>query len=223
MIGCVGKPKSVDQLEALNRGVYGFNKVADRIIIKPVARVYEALIPKSLQRMVGNFFQNILEIPNVANDILQGDLKYACHDTARFILNSTWGFVGIFDAAARGKLARHRQDFGITLAKWGYTESSYLVLPILGPSTVRDTIGLGVTYFMWPPAYLESNSIRNGLLALNYVDTKAALLKIEPVIGESIDEYVFVRNAYLQNRQYKIKGKSAAPQGVEELLEGPPE
>ncbi len=208
LFGCVGQPKSVDPMEAWNRGVFGFNKKADRYVINPVTRAYEALIPKPVQLMVSNVLQTILEIPNIGNDILQGNLSYARHDAARFILNVTWGFGGLFDAAGRAKMEKRTQDFGLTLAKWGYTEASYVVLPILGPSTVRDTVGLGVTYFMWPPSYLKSTSARNAILVAKYIDIRVPLLKVEPAREEALDEYAFVRDAYLQHRHYKMSGEN---------------
>lgn len=222
LIGC-GKSPSVDRFEMLNRSTYGFNKGVDRFLIKPISRAYEAIIPKSIQTMVGNFFQNLSEIPNIGNDILQGDFRYAQQDTARFLLNSTWGLGGLFDVAGKKGLEKHHQDFGLTLAKWGYTESSYLVLPILGPSTIRDGVGLGVTYEMGIPAHLKSVALRNNLMLLYYIDTRASLLKAEPLIGESVDEYVFIRDAYLQRRKYLISNEEAESASEETKLEEPPE
>ncbi|HXH55587.1 MAG TPA: VacJ family lipoprotein [Gammaproteobacteria bacterium] len=223
LMGC-GKSPSVDRFEMLNRSTYGFNKGVDRLLIKPVSRAYEAIIPNPIQTMVGNFFQNLSEIPNIGNDILQGDFRHAQQDTARFLVNSTWGLGGLFDVAGKKGLEKHHQDFGLTLAKWGYTESSYLVLPLLGPSTVRDGLGLGVTYTMTLQSHLKSTSLRNYLLALQYIHTRASLLKVEPLIGESVDEYVFIRDAYLQRRKYLISsGKITLTSEEETNLEEPPE
>lgn len=221
---CSCRPQTPrDPLERINRGIYAFNKGLDKIAIKPVARAYEALLPKPLQRMVGNFFQNLSEIPNVANDVLQGNFAYARHDAARLVLNTTWGFGGLFDAAARGNLSKRNQDFGLTLARWGYKKSTYWVLPILGPSTFRDALGFGVNYYMWPPAYLSSDSIRYGLIGVNYIQTRAALLKAEPAISEAADEYIFIRDAYLQNRQYKIQAENTTNLSTGSVLDEPPE
>jgi phospholipid-binding lipoprotein MlaA len=140
-------------------------------------------------------------------------------------VNSTWGIAGLLDVAGKQGLEWHHQDFGLTLAKWGYTESSYFVLPILGPSTLRDGVGMGVTYYMSVPAHLKSVSLRNSLLALNYVNIRASLLKAEPLIGEAVDEYVFVRDAYLQRRKHLISSeKEELPLAEEtDLLDEPPE
>jgi phospholipid-binding lipoprotein MlaA len=222
LIGC-GKSPSVDRFEMLNRSTYGFNKGVDRFLIKPISRAYEAIVPKPIQTMVGNFFQNLSEIPNIGNDILQGDFRHAQQDTARFLVNSTWGLGGLFDIAGKKGLEKHHQDFGLTLAKWGYTESSYLVLPIFGPSTVRDGLGLGATFPMTVQSHLKSVSLRNHLLALQYIETRASLLKVEPLIGESVDEYVFIRDAYLQRRKYLISSEKAESASEEISLEEPPE
>jgi phospholipid-binding lipoprotein MlaA len=221
-LGGCGKSPLVDRFEMLNRSTYAFNKGLDRVLVKPVSSAYETVIPKPIQAMVGNFFQNLSEIPNLLNDLLQGNLRKAQHDTARFLLNSTWGLGGLFDVAGKGGLARQHQDFGLTLAKWGYKETSYFVLPILGPSTLRDTLGLAVTYEMGIPAHLRSVSLRNSLVLLNYVDTRASLLKAEPIIGEAVDEYVFIRDAYLQHRKYLMNGEKEEST-LEPVLEGPPE
>ncbi len=223
LCGCQ-KPDSNDQFECINRAVYGFNKGADRVVIKPVARVYQALLPLPVKKMVGNFFQNLGEIPNVANDLLQADFAAARSDAARFILNSTWGMAGLFDIAqAKGNLAPHRQDFGLTLARWGYTDSRYVVLPFFGPSTVRDSLARVPSYYMSLPAYLHSVRLRNQLLLTQYVDIRAGLLKIEPALDEAIDEYVFVRNAYYQHRDHEIKGYETQEETQRILEEGPPE
>jgi phospholipid-binding lipoprotein MlaA len=222
--GCVNPPDSIDRFEAINRPIYNLNRTADRYVLKPAARIYEGILPKPIQQGVGNFFQNLSEIPNVANDLLQGKFSLARADASRFIVNSTWGIAGIFDAASKGvnPIPRHHQDFGMTLAKWGYRDSSYLVIPLFGPSTIRDGIGKLGTYSMGVPAYMRSVRWRNRLFALNMLQTRAALLKAEPAIGEAVDEYVFVRDAYLQHRQYEIKGHMNV-EDREAKLQGPPE
>jgi phospholipid-binding lipoprotein MlaA len=222
------RPGSVDRLECFNRPMYYFNKSADKIAFKPVARIYHALIPQPVQRMVGNFFQNLSEIPNAANDFLQGNFSYVRADLSRFIVNSTWGIGGLLDVAAKGGLPARRQDFGLTLAKWGYKDSTYIVLPILGPSTIRDGIGKVGTYYMGIPAHLKSVRWRNRLLLINFIDVRASLLKIEPALNEAVDEYIFVRDAYFQHRQSEIDNSSAGTTRAEANsqpieLAGPPE
>lgn len=217
-----------DPLEKLNRGIYGVNKALDTVVVKPVARAYEAIIPKFIQIMVSNFYQNLHELPNVANDLLQGEFSLARHDAGRFIMNTTWGIGGLFDIAAMAGLERHNQDFGLTLASWGYKESIYFVIPVFGPSTIRDTVGSAATFWMSIPPYLKNVRLRNGLFILNAVDKRTGLLKTEPAIREAVDEYIFVRDAYLQYRQYLITGAAQAEengvkQNIVPKLEGPPE
>ncbi len=223
-LGCC-KPNPVDKFECFNRPVYRLNKAVDRVAVKPIARIYEAIMPKPIQTMVSNFYQNLGEIPNVANDLLQGELAYASSDAARFILNSTWGMAGLFDVAASGKkgIERRNQDFGITLAHWGYKESAYIVLPLLGPSTVRDSLGQVGNYYMDAPTYLKRVKWQNRVVALKYLDRRVSLLKAEPAMRDAIDEYVFVRDAYLQNRQYKIGGGNSTHTPTEAQLGEPPE
>lgn len=222
LAGC-GKYNKADPFERVNRVTFAFNKTADKLIIKPVARTYDALLPKPVQTLVDNFFQNLREVPNVINDVLQGNWRLARHDTARFIINSTYGIGGLLDVAGASGMERHKQDYGLTLARWGYKESSYLVLPFLGPSTVRDGIGLAGLYYTWPPTYLKSRAIRNTLLITDYTDTRARLLKMEPVMDESVDEYVFLRTAYLQRRQYLINGAAKMDFNQNVALDEPPE
>ncbi len=226
-LSACAETRAPDRFECLNRAIYAFNKKADRYIAKPAAQIYEGVLPKPVRQMVGNFFQNLSEVPNVANDLLQGQFSLARADTARFLLNSTWGIGGLFDVAEKGGIARHPQDFGITLAKWGYTDTTYVVLPLFGPSTVRDGFGKVATYYMGIPAHLKSVKWRNRLLGLYYIDTRASLLKAEPAIDEAVDEYIFVRDAYLQHRQFQINGnqdkKEESVSDRETKLEGPPE
>lgn len=228
LLGCIAE-NNIDRFECLNRPIYTFNKKIDTYAFKPLARIYEGTLPKPIRQMVGNFFQNLSEIPNVGNDLLQGKFALASQDTARFLVNSTWGIGGLFDVAAKGGMARNHQDLGLTLARWGYKESSYIVIPFFGPSSVRDGIGKVGTYYMSVPAYIQKVRWRNRLLGLSALDTRASLLKAEPVIEESVDEYVFIRDAYFQHRQFEISGEKESDNSSsdvvtrEEKLQGPPE
>jgi phospholipid-binding lipoprotein MlaA len=225
LAGCA-KAKKPDPLEGVNRAIYAMNKTVDKLAIKPIVRVYKALIPKPAQSLVTNFFQNLMEIPNVGNDILQGKFPDARRDAARFMINSTWGFGGLLDVASAGGIAKNQQDFGKTLAYWGWKDSSYFVIPLLGPSTIRDTVGLVPYYYMWPPGYVKSVKARNRLLGLDYIDHRVGLLKAEPLIDESVDEYIFIRDAYLQRRQFQMSSESANENfanNPDVVLEGPPE
>jgi phospholipid-binding lipoprotein MlaA len=189
--GCCAGPKNCDPLQGLNRATYAINKKLDTFILKPTAVLYNKVIPCPIQFMIGSFFQNLGEIPTIANDILQLNFPKARHDTARFIINTTWGIGGLVDiAAGRGKMKPTRTDFGVTLARWGYKESIYFVIPLFGPSTLRDTYGRVVTYYMgvWP--WIRSRGFSNGLYVLNLVDLRAQYLKMEPLLDQCVDEYI---------------------------------
>ena len=151
------------------------------------------------------------EVTTMSNDLLQFKVRHFTQDLARFLINSTVGILGLFDVASELGLERHREDFGQTLYTWGYKKSAYLVLPILGPSTVRDTAGLTVDYFalsLWP--WIESKEARYSLLGLNLIDARAKLLNKETVLDTiALDEYTFLRDAYFQHRKYlATDGKS---------------
>jgi phospholipid-binding lipoprotein MlaA len=217
--GCATHPSKSDPLEGLNRGVYRFNKTCDQLMVRPVARVYDAVLPAPVQGMVNRFFYNLGTIASIANDVLQADFAHARTDTARFVLNTTLGLGGLFDVAYhQGKLEPHKNSFGKTLAHWGYQHSMYVVLPLLGPSTVRDSVGCSVDMYanIWP--YMHAKRTRNRLLALYVLDQRADLLKTQPFLDEAVDEYTLVRNAYLQKLQYEHT--DALPT---EVLEGPPD
>lgn len=225
--GCAFKKKT-DPFEGINRGVFLLNKTVDRVLLKPAARIYTAVLPKFAQARINSFFQNLTELPTIANDILQADFCNAATDTSRFIVNSTWGIGGLFDWSEKVGRPRHTNDFGLTLAKWGYKNSVYIVLPFFGPSTLRDTIGRGVTYGMsvWPYlGHLRPKGLAWGLYGLYAVDTRSCYLKLEGSIGDvCVDEYVFMRDAYLQRRAAEMnQGAGNKINASSILLEGPPE
>ncbi|MCS5712104.1 MlaA family lipoprotein [Candidatus Berkiella aquae] len=202
-------PHPLDPFEGINREIYGLNKTIDKAVIRPVAYVYWKYLPLPFQAGIGNFFDNLREIPNVANDILQGKIAYATHDAGRFLINSTLGIGGFFDVAGNLGMPHRREDFGQTLYTWGWCESAYLVLPILGPSTIRDTVGIAVDYYafsVWP--WIEDDEWRYGLLALDLIDLRARLLRHDTVLSTvAVDEYAFIRDAYFQRRLYLINNE----------------
>lgn len=193
-----------DPYENFNRGIYKFNKAVDKVLIKPIAYTYNKFTPRPVRSGVNNFFSNIGEVNTISNDILQLKLNYAAHDFARLAINSTIGLLGLIDVAAELGLDRRKEDFGQTLYHWGYEKSNYLVLPFMGPSTFRDGVGLAVDYFglsLWP--WIETNDDRAILMGVNFIDTRAHLLKTETILDTiAVDEYSFIRDAYLQNRVY---------------------
>jgi phospholipid-binding lipoprotein MlaA len=202
--GCATSDPNQDPLESLNRDIYSFNHAVDKVIVNPILYVYQGVLPNFVERGVSNFFDNLRDIPTIANDMLQLKPGHAVKDTTRFLLNSTVGLLGVIDVAGAIGVEKHKEDFGQTLYVYGMRNSTYLVLPFFGPSTVRDTIGFAVDYSafsVWPR--IESESSRNWLLALDYIDQKSRFSRHGKVLeAVGIDEYAFVRNAYLQRRAF---------------------
>lgn len=191
-----------DPWEGFNRSVYSFNQVIDDLIFNPIGKLYKTLMPEIIDKGISNFFSNLRQLPVIANDILQFKFDQAVDDTARLLLNSTVGIMGIFDIASAGGLYSSEEDFGQTLAHWGIGPGPYMVVPFFGSATVRDATGFavdqGVFNFLF---YIDDDLTRAGLLTLNYVDFKADLLGTSDVIGAAaVDEYDFVKNAYFQKR-----------------------
>lgn len=191
-----------DPWEGFNRRVFAFNEVVDRYALKPVAQGYDYVTPDPVQKSVGNVFSNLGEIRTAINSVLQGKPANAGIATGRFLINSTVGVLGIFDVAGRLELVGRKEDFGQTLGVWGVGEGPYLVLPLLGPSTVRDTAGLPADIYTSPLAYVDSDRVRYGMLALDVIDTRASFLEQEKLLRG--DRYTFLRDGYLQRRRFEV-------------------
>lgn len=204
---CIHKgPNPVDPYEESNRKIYEFNHKLDHYTLKPVAKFYKKILPNPVQAGINNVYSNVNLFPTIANDILQADFNYALKDTWRLIINSTLGIGGIFDPASRCNLPPHSNDLGLTFAKWGDKNSPYIVIPLLGPSTIRDGMGLLFDTVFTPYFYIPQDAIIWGILGVRYVDLRAQLLDTEKLMDESLDRYAFMRDAYLQNRNYRISG-----------------
>ena len=193
-----------DPLQQLNRKVYELNfEILDPALIKPIATLYDRLTPRPVRIGINNFFSNLDEIPNAVNSLLQGKIGQAANDTGRFIINSVFGLGGVFDIATdAGMQPSQGEDFGQTLAVWGVSEGPYLMLPFLGPSTLRDAPSNVLDSFLDPFAYNDNYGMRAGIKAIDIVALRAELLGIDDVM--SGDKYIFVRDVYLQNREYVI-------------------
>jgi phospholipid-binding lipoprotein MlaA len=192
-----------DPYESVNRKIFAFNKVVDKVVFRPIAKVYDFVLPWPVKRGVNNFFSNFGEVRNVVNDILQFEFPQAISDTARFVINSTIGIGGLFDVATCMGVEANYEDFGTTLYKWGAKKSPYFVIPFLGPSTIRDAVALPITYeFMtfWP--YIDPQELRYGMLGVDLIDRRSKLLPGDKVVDQAFDSYTFVRDAYLQRRSY---------------------
>jgi phospholipid-binding lipoprotein MlaA len=191
-----------DPLEPLNRGIYKFNDTVDKAVTKPIAQGYRAVLPSPVRTSVTNFFSNIDDIFVTANNLLQFKIHSAASDFARLVTNTTFGIGGLFDVATSFGLEKHNEDFGQTLGYWGAGDGAFLMLPLLGPSDVRDAIGTGVQGYLNPVWNLNDVALRNSLTGLNVVDDRANLLDAEKVLDEAaLDPYTFLRDAYLQQRR----------------------
>jgi phospholipid-binding lipoprotein MlaA len=210
LFGCAAKPAKPDPRdpwERMNRSTYQFNDKVDRAIFRPIAHTYVRITPQFMQTGVSNFFDNIRYPVVMVNDLLQGEFKGFAKDTGRLVMNTTLGLGGLFDPATSAGLEKNDRDFGQTFGKWGIPSGPYVVLPFLGPSDVRDGLGLIPTYFYADPrAYINDDAARWSLWGVGVLDTRARLISTEPLLDSAYDPYAFLRNAYLQRRQFMISG-----------------
>lgn len=200
--GCATSPNAnpKDPFEGFNRGVYKFNDTVDSAVLKPVAKGYKAVIPERGQKIIHNFFSNIDDIFVTANDLLQLKFAQAASDFTRVWVNTIFGVFGLFDVA--DKLEKHNEDFGQTLGYWGVGSGPYIVLPFIGPSSVRDGTGWAVDSYYGLVGNLDDVAVRNTLYAIDKVDLRAKLLDAESIMeGNITDRYSFIRDAYLMRRQ----------------------
>lgn len=192
---------NVDKLESLNRKVFAFNDAMDRWFLKPVSKGYRAVIPGPVKSGVGNFFDNLGEVSTIINSGLQWKWGRAAHSTGRLLMNSTVGMLGLFDVATLAGLEeKDPESFSQTLGAWGVPRGSYLVLPFLGPSTIRGGVSLPMEWAMTPHLYLEDEGARWAATSLDFVHTRYELLDAEDFA--SGDRYIFIREAYLQRLNY---------------------
>lgn len=194
-----------DPLEGFNRSMFSFNESLDSSVIKPVAEVYQTVTPSLVKTAVGNFFSNAGDVWTAVNNVLQGNFADGANDFMRFAINTTVGIGGLIDVASAGGMPKHQADFGQTLGVWGVPAGPYVVLPILGPSTLRDTIATPVD-FKGDLLYSRGSvAFRNTTSVLRIVDKRAAALDAVNLIEEAaLDKYVFIRGAYLQRRESQI-------------------
>jgi phospholipid-binding lipoprotein MlaA len=192
-----------DPWESINRPIFRFNYMLDTYALKPLAQGYQAITPQFLEDGIHNMFRNIGDVGNLANDVLQVKPQAAGVDTARLMFNTTFGVLGFFDVGTRMGLQRNDEDFGQTLGYWGVGSGPYVMLPFLGPSTLRDAPSRYVDSYAEPYRYMNDIPARNMAIGMDVIDTRASLLSTEKLI--SGDKYVFIRNAYLQNREFKVK------------------
>ncbi len=194
-----------DPWEPFNRAMYQFNDGLDRALIKPVAEGYKAVVPTPVDKGITNFFSNLSDVRSAANNLLQLKVTRAASDVGRVVINTTVGVLGFVDVATNMNIPRYNEDFGQTLGVWGVPPGPYLVLPLFGPSSGRDAIGIVADSYADPVTYVDDDGLRWGLRAVRVVDRRADLLGASRVLEEAaLDSYRFVREAYLQRRENDV-------------------
>lgn len=226
--GCSNVPsvdngeRRVDPWEGMNRSVNAFNEELDEYILKPVARGYQAITPEPVDRGVSNFFSNLDDVTVIINDLLQLKVIQATSDLSRLVVNSTVGILGLFDVAELIGLEKHHEDFGQTLGYWGIPSGPYLVLPFFGPSTLRDGPSMIAVDWQTEPQFYENDkAIKYGLYALDFIDTRADLLRASSIVEKSsTDSYLFIRESYLQRRRNLVyDGHPPEDKSMDEFLD----
>ena len=191
-----------DPLESVNRVIFSINDAVDRAVVRPVAEGYVKVVPRLVRTGVSNVFGNISDMFSAINNALQGKREPLGNDLGRVLVNTTFGLGGIFDIASEAGIEKYNEDFGQTLGYWGLGPGPYLVLPILGPSNVRDTTGLVVHSYLDPISDVSPDRAKYGLWGLRAIDTRAGFLGTEDLVsGAALDKYTFTRSAYSQRRR----------------------
>ena len=195
-----------DPFEDLNRDIFIFNEKLDEKLLKPAALTYRKVTPQFARTGVTNFFNNLEEIDTTINQVLQGEIKYAFNDAGRFVINSTIGLFGLIDVASKMGLEKHEEDFGQTLGVWGISSGPYIMIPFLGPSNPRDLLSRPISSFLSGTFAMEDNDVKITLVGIDALETRERLLDAETlIIG---DKYIFVKDAYIQSREYEINNGS---------------
>lgn len=198
-------PDPRDPMESFNRGVFSFNDKLDRAVLKPVATVYQDATPYWARKGVTNFFNNLEDAWSVVNNTLQLRGQDATDSFGRFVINSTLGLAGVMDVASGVGLDRHTANFGLTLGRWGVKPGPYIVLPVLGPSTLREVVALPIDYNASLVNSISDTGTRDGLSVLSVVDTRAQFLQAGQVLDQAaLDPYSFIREGYLQRRRNQV-------------------
>jgi len=209
--GCASQPaapkeerSAADPWEPLNRHIHGFNAGLDKVTFKPLAKGYQKVIPKFLRTGIRNFSFNLIEPLHIINNLLQGKGKAALSETGRFLANSTFGLLGVVDVATDMGLERQPEDFGQTFAKWGVPDGPFVIVPFLGPFTLRGAIAMPLNIFADPLIWYDNASVRDKLYLVRAIDLREKLFTAESLLEGSQDRYLSIREAYLQHRRYLI-------------------
>ncbi len=194
-----------DPWENMNRTSYDFTIALDKAVLKPAAKGYAFVMPDFMETGISNIFSNLEDIPNSLNNLLQGKPVDFLSDLGRFVINSTLGIAGMWDPASSMGLVKHDEDFGQTLAVWGVSDGPYIWIPLLGPSTLRDSFGLPVdSQLNLVNHFVDHVPSKNQMTAIELIDKRVSLLPLDEQLDAASDQYTFVRDAYLQNRKYKV-------------------
>lgn len=216
LLGCATPANHYDPLEPINRPIYAFNSAFDKAVMKPVAKGYVAVTPEPVRTGVSNFFGNLEDVYIGLSDLLEGKVKDVGVDVGRVVVNSTVGILGLFDVASKSNLPKHSADFGQVLGHWGVPSGPYIVMPILGSKTLRDSTDWVGGYYLDPVHAIQDQGAQNSLEALKYVSLRAKLLSASEVMDEANfgDEYSFVRDGYLQ-RRYNLIWDGSPPKPLQ--------
>ena len=193
-----------DPLEPMNRKIHTFNMALDRTIMRPVARGYQKVVPSPVRRSVTNFFSNLRTPGSALNNFLQGKPGRGFNELGRFLFNSTLGIGGFFDVAAAAGMERYDENFAETLTVWGVPDGPYLVLPFWGPNMMSDAFALPVDYYSDVWTYYDNSSVRDKVWALRFVDLRYRVLAADAILEDSQDTYITIREAYRQNRRFRV-------------------
>lgn len=193
-----------DPWEPMNRRIYGFNMTLDRYTAKPIAKGYEKVVPQVMRKGVRNFSNNLRGPLHIINNFLQGKGRNGATETGRFLLNSTVGIAGLFDVATAMGIEEHGEDFGQTLAVWGVPDGPFVIVPFAGPQTLRDALAWPLDFLVDPLFHYDNASVRDKLYGVRLIDLRARYLPLEDLLEDAYDEYVTVREAYLQNRRFQV-------------------
>lgn len=222
--GCAAPPAKKDPrdpFERVNRVTYQFNDAIDRAVLKPVAKGYKKATPRFVQTGVSNFFDNLGQPTVIISDLLQAKFVPALSDSGRFLMNTTIGLGGFLDPATAAGLDKNDEDLGQAFGKWGIPPGPYLVIPLFGFSDVRDAVGSAGQVYTDPVHYVERDAWRYGITGVRVINMRAGLLDTEQALANTYDKYAFIRNAYLQRREYQVTDGAVSPAVDEEPLEDP--
>lgn len=205
--GSISAQVESDPMEPLNRKIYLFNKITDSLYIKPATTAYENVLPLTARMSVSNFINNLVEVPTIINGLLQGKVFQALSDTLRFGVNGTLGLFGLFDVATQIGIPAHKEDLGKTFYAWGWKNSSFFVIPIIGPSTIRDALGIFGDLYLQVPSYFKPDW-RNRAYFLALINRRQDLHEIDSIVGVAgVEYYNLVRSGYYQHRAFELNDR----------------